>query len=63
MTGKQKYKVLLSELRKEDKQVLFDWINNKELVEFNSFFKPVTWESHCKWFDNIKNKKQLKYLV
>lgn len=60
MTGNSKYVVLLSELIEHDKQILFEWINNKELVEFNSFFKPVSWEDHDNWFNRIRNDKTVR---
>jgi RimJ/RimL family protein N-acetyltransferase len=52
--------VVLCELSDNDKDLMFEWINNRELVEFNSFFKPVSWENHCKWFDSIKNRSDVK---
>jgi RimJ/RimL family protein N-acetyltransferase len=60
LIGDSKYSVKLSELIEADSPILFEWINNRELVEFNSNFKPVAWDDHCKWFDNVRKKPDLK---
>lgn len=60
MTGSQAYSVQLSELMEGDRQILFEWINNKELVEFNAYFKPVSWQNHNAWFDAIKTNDTVK---
>lgn len=36
--------------------------HNKELVEYNSYFKPVKWEDHCKWLIIFVQEKTLRYL-
>ena len=33
---------------------MFEWINNKELIEFNSYYKEIDREDHNKWFDRIR---------
>lgn len=45
--------VILGHLVPADKEPLFDWINNAELVRYNAPFRPVDWQSHSSWFDNI----------
>lgn len=60
MIGNQLYSIQLSELKEDDKHPLFEWINTKELVEFNSYFKPVNWENHVKWFENIITNETVK---
>jgi RimJ/RimL family protein N-acetyltransferase len=52
--------IKLSVLEDEDKQNLFEWINNKELVEFNSPFQIISWDNHCKWFDAIRKSESVK---
>lgn len=52
--------LILDNLLEEDKEILFKWINNKELVEHNSFFNPPTWKNHCAWFESIKIRKDVK---
>lgn len=59
LIGTDLYNVKLGELIEEDKPILFEWINNKELVEYNSFFRPVSWENHCKWFELIRKKHEV----
>jgi RimJ/RimL family protein N-acetyltransferase len=60
LTGNKTYSVRLNELKDSDRSILFEWINHKELVEFNSHFKPVSWEDHCRWFDTILRKEDVK---
>lgn len=36
-----------------DKRTLFGWINDPEVVKFNSAFKPVHWVEHCEWWESI----------
>jgi hypothetical protein len=50
----QDYRVVLTPLISEDLTKLFEWINNEELVSLNSFFRPVTWEAHLKWFSFLR---------
>ncbi len=44
---------LLSELRNEDKLPLFELINDRKVISYNSQYSPVDWESHCRWFSMI----------
>lgn len=60
LIGDDTFQVVLTDLKESDKEPMFEWINNKELVEFNSFFKPVTWENHLKWFVSIVQRNDLK---
>ena len=39
-------RVRIRELRKEDSQKYFEWINNRELVIFNSAYSPIS-EINC----------------
>jgi|MDTB01.2.fsa_nt_gb RimJ/RimL family protein N-acetyltransferase len=48
---------LLSELRDEYKIPLFELINDRETVAFNSQYSPVDWASHCKWFNSVGQDK------
>ena len=50
--------IYLRELRNEDKNEYFNWINDRKLVNFNSPFKPVSWIEHCKWFENITSENE-----
>jgi RimJ/RimL family protein N-acetyltransferase len=59
----QDYRVVLTPLISEDLTKLFEWINNEELVSLNSFFRPVTWEAHLKWFDDQKTRTDLAFFA
>lgn len=45
--------VYLAPLISADSAVLFQWINNPELVQFNAPYKPVTDLQHSAWFEKI----------
>lgn len=36
-----------------DKEILFRWINDPEIVKFNAPFRPVDWAAHCVWWDGL----------
>lgn len=47
--------IKLSSIRDEsDLKVMFKWINDKEMVSFNSHYKPVDYISHLEWFNTIR---------
>lgn len=52
-------KVALTMLVDEDKKLLWHWINDRELVLFNSSYKPVSWEQHNEWFESIRQRKDV----
>lgn len=56
MKGK---KILLRQLQLSDSDTYFKWINNKELVEFNSSYRPVSSFAHNNWFENVSKKSDL----
>ena len=46
--------IYLSSIENEnDISKMYYWINNKELVNFNSSFFPVHFKNHIEWFENI----------
>ena len=47
------HKVLLKPLEERHSEQMFQWINDRELVEFNASFKNVSREDHDLWFENI----------
>jgi diamine N-acetyltransferase len=47
--------VFLSSIEKEDVDILYQWINDKELVHYNSYYKPVSWFEHEEWIKNTLN--------
>ncbi|MBR1156120.1 GNAT family N-acetyltransferase [Bradyrhizobium sp. JYMT SZCCT0428] len=46
-------KIVLTELRHEDSETLFGWINDPETVRFNAPFIPVHAPNHSAWFEAI----------
>ena len=46
-------RVVIGSFRPEDKSALFAWINDPELARHNAPYRPVTWESHCRWFETL----------
>jgi RimJ/RimL family protein N-acetyltransferase len=46
-------RVALTELRRADSPLLFDWINDPETVRFNSAYAPVHEPVHDGWFETI----------
>jgi len=51
--------VLLKPLEQKHSAKMFEWINTKELVEFNSYFKEVSLEDHNKWFERVRQDKSM----
>lgn len=51
--------VALTPLMPEDMPLLFDWINDREQVLFNSNYKPVHWEQHKEWFEAIQQRADM----
>lgn len=49
-------KVKLTPILYDDLPLLFGWINDPDLVSLNARFKPISWESHLKWFDSLPEK-------
>lgn len=36
-----------------DKEPLFQWINDPEVVCFNAAYRPINWAQHCAWWDQL----------
>jgi diamine N-acetyltransferase len=43
-------------LEESDLPVLFRWINDRELVQLSSAFRPVPAAEHRRWFDDIRQR-------
>ena len=56
-------KVSLHPLRFEDKEILFKWINDRELVHFNAPYKPVSELEHDEWFKRITQKEDVFFFT
>jgi RimJ/RimL family protein N-acetyltransferase len=49
-------RIMLSPLRDEDSELLFRWINDRELVLLNAPFSPVAEADHRRWFDAMRTR-------
>jgi UDP-4-amino-4,6-dideoxy-N-acetyl-beta-L-altrosamine N-acetyltransferase len=47
--------VRLGEFLPQDKQLLFRWINDPDVVRFNSAYRPISWAEHCAWWDSLNS--------
>jgi diamine N-acetyltransferase len=52
--------VELEPLRASDSQLLFEWINNRELVVSSAPFRPVSREEHDAWFDDVRDRTDVR---
>lgn len=50
----------IRELIKSDSKKYFKWINDRELVVFNSPYKPISQDEHNLWFEKISHDKNIK---
>lgn len=53
----QSERVRLRPLRKSDSGLLYEWINDRELVVLNSPFHPVSQSDHEMWFESISKRR------
>lgn len=51
--------VIIRSIIKSDRESYFNWINDRELVHFNSIFKPISELDHHDWFEKISKLKNL----
>lgn len=51
--------VKLSPLTQNDLPLMFEWINNRDLVIFNAPYQPVHFAKHQSWFDVIQERKDM----
>jgi RimJ/RimL family protein N-acetyltransferase len=54
------HRVELTPLRDEDSDLLFAWINDRELVELSAPFEPVAREDHDAWFQSIRDRDDVE---
>jgi RimJ/RimL family protein N-acetyltransferase len=48
--------VVLAPLRGEDSALLFEWINNRELVRLSAPFRPISRQAHDAWFADVRRR-------
>jgi RimJ/RimL family protein N-acetyltransferase len=53
-------RVELTPLREEDSDLLFEWINDQDLVELSSPFAPVSRNDHDAWFRSIRDREDVE---
>ena len=46
-------KIFLSSITKKDLGTLFKWVNDDSLVTFSTWYRPVHWSEHLKWWQSI----------
>lgn len=46
-------RVRLRAVRRDDSQLLFDWINDRELRLFNAPYRPISEPEHERWLNNV----------
>ncbi len=49
--------VKLRPLKREDSNLFYEWITDKELMIFNSSYRPVSELEHEQWFDSMMSKR------
>jgi diamine N-acetyltransferase len=52
--------VELTSLRSEDSALLFEWINDRSLVELSAPFRPVSQIEHERWFSQIRERTDVR---
>lgn len=55
--------VRLRPVRQEDSSLLFEWINNRELVVLNAPFRPISKAEHEQWFDSLGARRNLAFFM
>jgi RimJ/RimL family protein N-acetyltransferase len=55
--------ICLTEVRRDDTETLYRWINDAETVRFNAPWRPVPWANHSGWFDGIGRDQSKVVLV
>ena len=55
------HNVMLRIPKIQDSSSYFRWINNREIVEYNANFIPISIESHNQWFDNLNIDPSSRY--
>lgn len=48
--------IALAPIKNNDLAALFQWINERQQVLFNSSYKPVTEKQHLAWFDALQDR-------
>jgi RimJ/RimL family protein N-acetyltransferase len=54
--------IVLSPLTEADLPILYDWINDRSQVLFNTGYKPISAVAHLEWFRSIQGRRDLYVL-
>lgn len=52
--------IKLTLLEEHDIPILFQWINDRELVILNAPYRSISWEEHLSWFKSIRKKDNVR---
>lgn len=55
--------IKLAPLCVDDELKLFDWINDREQVLYNSPYKPVHFDQHKAWFESVQMRNDLVFFT
>jgi RimJ/RimL family protein N-acetyltransferase len=44
--------IYLTSVLQKDAEIMFEWINNKKLVHLNNPYRPISFESHMRWYES-----------
>jgi RimJ/RimL family protein N-acetyltransferase len=55
--------VRLRSVRDEDSDLLFGWINNRDLVVLNAPFRPISKVEHQQWFESLGTRKSQAFFM
>lgn len=53
-------RVVLTPLLERDREPMFEWINDRELVVFNAPFSPVSRDRHDSWFEDVRAREDIR---
>ena len=56
-------KITITSVLPHDKEHLFKWINNSEVINLSAPYKPIHWVDHCRWFENLGSDPSRMFFV
>lgn len=63
LRGRRGVGIELTSMRDEDSDLLFRWINDRELVVLSSAFHPVTRQAHDAWFARARGSDDVAFFA
>ncbi|HYW56849.1 MAG TPA: GNAT family N-acetyltransferase [Polaromonas sp.] len=55
--------IILRPVVDTDSDVLFEWINNRDLVVFSAPYRLIGKEEHKAWFEDIRKKEDIRFFM